>query len=353
MKAVDHKCPSCNANIDYNPKLKKWKCDYCGSSFTLKELEINEEKFKQESISKSKELKKNKKEEIEQEYDEYQCNNCGAKIVANPNTAATFCIYCKNTAILKSRLADQFTPSRIIPFNLIKNDAIEAFKKVGKKKFLMPKEFSDSKNIQELTGIYIPFWLYSCKIDSSFEANADRITTWKMGDYLYTKTDTYKITRNSEFEYNLIPFDGSVRFNDAIMNSIEPFNYKELVDFSSSYLSGFLAEKYDVMEEDAKKVAFERAKNTSSSIIKSVPGYSIVRPINEENVVKEEEIEYVLFPVWMVNIKYKEKFYTFAMNGQTGKMIGDIPYSKIKLLFFILAVFIIIFSVVALLTYYI
>lgn len=342
MKAVDHKCPSCNANIDYSPKLKKWKCDYCGSIFTLKQLEANEKKFKDVNVNKSVEIKKKTDDAV---YDEYNCNNCGARIIADPNTAATFCVYCKNTAILKSRLADKFSPSKIIPFNLEKNDAIEAFKKVGKGKFLMPKEFSNPKNIQELTGIYIPFWLYNCKVDAHVEGHGEKISSWRIGDYLYTKVDSFYVVRNEEYTFKNVPVDGSVRFSDAIMNSIEPFNYKEMTDFNPSYLSGFLAEKYDVGEEDAKKITVERVKTTSRNYINRVKGYNTFRAINEAQNAKEENMEYVLFPVWMVNIKYNEKFYTFAMNGQTGKMIGDIPYSKPKLFIFWLLLFIVIFGI--------
>ena len=162
MKTVDHKCPSCNASINYNPKDKNWVCEYCGSKFTLEELEANEKNFESTSVKDSKELKEEKQENVEM--DEYICQDCGAKIVADKNTAATFCVYCKNTAILKSRLTDKFSPTRIIPFAKTKDDAIKAFQSVGKGKFLMPKEFSDPKNIEEITGVYIPFWLYSCKM---------------------------------------------------------------------------------------------------------------------------------------------------------------------------------------------
>lgn len=347
MKAVDHKCPSCNANIDYNPKIKKWDCDYCGSVFTLKELEANEKKFDSVNTNKSVELKEKEKAV----YDEYNCNNCGAKIIADPNTAATFCVYCKNTAILKSRLSEQFSPSKLIAFNLTKQDAIDAFKKVGKGKFLMPKEFSDPRNIQELTGIYIPFWLYSCKMDSFIEGTGKKISTWRVGDYMYTKTDSYNVQRNSEFTFKNIPADGSIRFDDAIMNSIEPFDYKELVDFNPSFLSGFLAEKYDIGQEIAKQTSSSRAEQTAGNIISKVSGYNTFIKNSETHNASDEVIEYVLLPVWMVNIKYKDKFYLFAMNGQTGKMIGDIPYSKPKMFAFSIILFVVLFVIIYLLTY--
>lgn len=354
MKTVDHKCPNCNANLKYNPKNKNWTCEYCGGKFTLSDLKENEKNFKETSLEKSKEIK----EETQNEMDEYYCEDCGAKIIADKNTAATFCVYCKNTAILKSRLTDKFSPSKIIPFTKTKEDAIEAFKQVGKHKFLMPKEFTDPKNIQELTGIYIPFWLYSCKMNGHVDGKATIVTTWSDYNYIYTKTDTYKVARSGDYSYKNIPVDGSVRFNDAIMNSIEPFDYSEMIDFSYSYLSGFLAEKYDVSKDEAKKITINRAyQSTIDDLVdKAHRGtfyYTTFVPDNKDYNIIEEDIQYVLLPVWMVNIKYNEKMYTFAMNGQTGKMIGDIPYSKKKAFIFWLILFTIIFIVTLIISYFI
>lgn len=350
MKTVDHKCPSCNASLKYNPKSKGWKCEYCGGTFTLNDLKKNEEKFEKEEVKVSK---KNLKENEEAtDFDEYNCKDCGAKIVADKNTAATFCVYCKNTAILKSRLSNKFSPSRIIPFAKTKDDAVEAFKKVGKGKFLMPKEFTLPKNIEELTGIYIPFWLYSCKISGNMEGTAKNVTSWSSGDYMYTKTDTYKVERNAEYPFVNVPTDGSVRFNDAIMNSIEPFDYTQLVPFNASYLSGFLAEKFDVEKDEAMKISLERAKTTCQDELRSTIHYTSFIESSHNCTANEEDAEYVLLPVWMVNIKYNEKFYTFAMNGETGKMIGDIPYSKKKAFLYFIILFVIITAIVALITYF-
>lgn len=343
MKAVSHKCPNCSADLKYNPKVKNWKCEYCASVFSLDELKKNEEKFSNSEV-------KNNSLDV----DEYHCQGCGARIVADHNTAATFCVYCKNTAILKGRLTDKFSPSKVIPFSKNKDDAIVAFKNLCKDKFLLPSEFSDSKNIKELTGIYIPFWLYSCNLDSHVKGTGKKIKSWISGDYRYEKIDLYGVERSGNFTFENIPIDGSVRFNDAIMNSIEPFDYSALQDFSPSYLAGFLAEKYDVESSEAKKYSIDRARQSSySNLISKTYMYNSFVPIEKEANITNEDIKYVLLPVWMVNIKYNEKIYTFAMNGQTGKMIGDLPYSKGKAFLLWLAIFIICMIVIGLITWFI
>ncbi len=342
MKAVNHKCPNCNASLKYNPKSKNWICEYCGGIFSLKDLEKNENKFK----NVTEKVKDNSAD-----MDEYYCEDCGAKILADKNTSATFCVYCKNTVLLKNRLTDKFAPVKIIPFTKTKEEAIEGFKKVCKGKLLMPKEFDDPKNIKEITGVYIPFWLYSCDMDYKITGKGNRVSTWSTSDYIYTKTDTYQVERDGQFSFSNIPVDGSTRFNDAIMNSIEPFDYSELVDFNPSYLAGFLSEKYDVEANDAKKICIDRAKESCCDELSGDIGYAPFILENKNGEIKDEKTDYVLLPVWMLNVKYKDKLYTFAMNGETGKMIGDIPYSLKKAVFTWIIIFTISFLIMLFITY--
>ncbi len=344
MKSVDHKCINCNAVLKYNPKGKNWKCEYCGSTFNKSDLTKNEEKYKEAKV----------KEDVkapEIEMDEYTCQNCGAKIVADSNTSATFCVYCRNTAILKSRLTDKFEPNRIIPFTKTKEDAIEGFKKICKGKLFIPNEFALERNINEIKGVYIPFWLHSYDMHVHLTGTGNNIQTWTVGNTVFTKTEVYNIDREADYSFESVPVDGSKRFDDAIMNSVEPFDYVELTEFSPSYLSGFFAEKYDVEEPDADRIAYDRSSKTSfSALTKSIRHQSFV-PSTKEITCKNKEHEYVLLPVWMVNVKYNGKMYPFAMNGQTGKMIGDIPYSKGKAFKWFMIIFIITFVVLMLITF--
>lgn len=332
MSAIDHKCPNCAAVLKFNPTTQNWKCEFCKGEFTLEDLKQYEDEHDDKLQEKDAVVEKdNNGMKV------YKCNNCGANIVMFPNTSATSCIYCKNTAIIKDNLIEEFSPSMIIPFKKTKEEAINAFVKIGKGRPLMPKEFSDRKNIEEMSGIYIPFWTFdfSAKADATYDAA--KIKTWASGDYSYTKIDKYAVDISGNLEFSRVPVDGSVRFQDDIMNSIEPFEYKDLTKFDYSYLSGFLAEKYDVESDDALKIANSRAENSSKEELRkevAKSGYSTI--VNSSNNIdlKLDKKEYILLPVWMLNIKYKDKIYTFAMNGQTGKLIGDIPVDKKKAVIF-------------------
>lgn len=335
-KVLDYKCPCCDAVLKFNPKGQNWKCDYCRNEYTLDDLKKQEVKLEKniEVETKNKNL------------DNYNCPNCGASIIALETTSTATCPYCRNTTILKDKLEGEFNPDYVIPFKHTKEDAILAFKKFHKGKILMPKAFNNPKNINEMTGIYIPFWLYDIDTNGSISATCKRVTTFSDSDYIYTKTDVYKADRQGDVDFKKIPVDGATRFDDSIMNTIEPFNYDEMKDFSYSYLSGFLADKYDIASNDAYTIALNRAtKSTEELLKKDIKGYNSVF-VDSKNITGDQKnTKYCLLPVWMLNIKYKDKIYPFAMNGQTGKLIGDYPIDKKKAVFLWLGIFIGVFLI--------
>ena len=350
-RALDNKCPACGAPILYKPNLKKWKCDYCKSEFTLEEMKKYNNASNEKNNIKEEIKTKIQKEKDNTNYYEYNCKDCGAKIIADENTAATFCVYCGNTAILKEKLSGKFAPDMIIPFKNEKEKAIEAFKSLNKGRPLMPNFFNDEKNIEKIKGVYIPFWLYDVKVNGELDATSTTSTTWTVGDTVYTKTDTYRLEREGEMSFNKIPVDGSTRFDNDIMNTIEPFNYSELEEYNHAYLSGFLAEKYDVDEETSFKDAEERSLNSARDTIKDDMGMGIKTIVNDTLASTKILTKYVLLPVWMINVKYKDKFYTFAMNGQTGEFVGNIPVDKKKAFIYGILTFVITFMLVVLISY--
>lgn len=321
-KALDNKCPSCAAPIIFDIKKQLWHCEYCESNFTLEELNKRSSNASSEENNKVRETL---------DIDEYTCKNCGAKVLADEHTASTFCVYCGNTTILKNKLTGIYAPDYLIPFKNTKDEIITNFKNLQKGRPLMPKLFNEPKNIEKITGIYIPFWLYDIKVTGNTEFTGTRIRSWTSGNYRYTKTDTYKLIRGADLNFDRIPVDGSSRFANDLMQSLEPFSYQKFEKYNHAYLSGFLAEKYDVDDKTSLKDALDRANNsTINEMKKTCHNFaSVIETKNELNK-KILETDYVLLPVWMLNVKYGNKNYTFAMNGETGKMVGNIPIHKGK-----------------------
>ena len=312
---LDKKCNNCGAKVVFNPKTQLLHCEYCKSDHPI--TEETEEQIKESS----------------KDLDVYNCPSCGAQIVCEPNTTSTFCVYCKNTAILKDKLKGEFFPQAIIPFQSTKEEAIQAFEDLKKGKKLIPDEFLDKKNIEEIKGVYIPFWFFDYVLDGHMEAKAETDTSIRGSSTTTITTREYSVIRSGSISYNNIPIDGSTHFQDNIMRSIEPFNYAGLKKYSSDYLSGFLSELYDVSKEQANEIAQTRANNSAYELFyKSISekNYDKINVLNTKFNIVNSNVDYVLLPVWMLNVKYKDKFYTFAMNGQTKKMIGNIPVDKAK-----------------------
>lgn len=321
MEALDNKCPSCGAMIKFSPKEQKWVCEYCGSKFTLEEMQ-------QHKNASAKEVNQasiiDKKIKVVQA-DVYRCKSCGAEIIADANTTATFCVYCGNTAILKERIQDGRVPDLIIPFKKVKEDATCAFEKLVKSKPLVPKAFKSKKNIEKIMGIYIPFWAYDFDVRGTAEFQATDIKTWSDFRNRYTKTDRFSVVCDGIMSYDKVLADGSSRFPDDLMDSLEPFEYKDLTPYNHAFLAGFLSEKYDVEENVAEKRAQQRTEKTSVSLLQETIRHQQSTLLKHNLSIKKEKSNYILLPVFMVSIKYRDKMYIFAMNGQTGKIVGELP----------------------------
>lgn len=345
-RALDHKCPNCGGKIVFTPESGKWHCEHCKSDFDLETLQ------KYNNASSEENNKSDESNNVDISYVEYHCKNCGAKIVADEQTASTFCVYCGNTAILKSKLSGKFAPSKIIPFSKSKDEALEVFRSLNKGRPLMPKFFNKKENIEKISGVYIPFWLYTIKTNGTLEGNCKKISTWVSGEYSYTKTDVYDVQREVDMVFRRVPVDGSTRFDNDIMNTIEPYDYSKLVNYNHAYLSGFLAEKYDVESATAEVEAKDRTLNSTKNTLNSSLATYSIKTIRNENVSQEiSEVEYVLLPVWMVNVKYNGQFYTFAMNAQTGEFVGNIPVDRVKAIMFYAAIFILVAALVTFIAY--
>lgn len=342
-KVLDEKCLNCNASIKFNQKENKFICEYCHSSFTLDEINDYKKKLK-------KEVNLDREFDLMEDMEGYNCQNCGAQIISLDNISSTSCIYCKSSAIIKNRLTGIYKPDSIIPFKFTKEDAISKFKSICKGRPLLPKNFNDINNISDMEGLYVPFWLYDLENNASIDADCTKVNTWMDAKFIYTKTSYYKVSRTGELLFSNIPNDGASRFLDNIMNAIEPFEYKEFKEFNTSYLAGYLAEKYDVSKDDAYLNVLERVKEDAKKYLKNdITGYTSTVILNTNNDIKLNATKYVLLPVYVLNIKYKDKIYHFAMNGQTGKFVGEIPVDKKKLIITIFLTFFCFFSILIIL----
>ncbi len=339
----NYQCPSCTGPLRYDGKSGRLQCDYCGSSFSVQEIEAL---YKEKDEAAAEAYEELKTDSVSAEGDwsstdsnwageqglrSYNCPSCGAELICDATTAATSCPYCGNPSIVPGQLTDMLKPEYVIPFKLSKEDAKAALKKYYHGKKLLPRTFSEENHIEEIKGVYVPFWLFDGTAQADMQFQGTRVTSMTQRDCIITATDYYKIRRSGTVSFEKIPVDASSKMPDAHMDAIEPYDYSELKPFSNAYLPGFLANKYDMEPESCYERADERAGNTAADLIaQTVKGYTTVTQEGKQICIQRGKVSYALLPVWMLSTRWKNKNYLFAMNGQTGKLIGDLPVSSGK-----------------------
>ncbi len=327
---MEYKCPSCGAPLIFDSQTQQMKCEYCGNSYTMEQLAEIDEALNAEKEEDNLNWGGFENEEMEG-MTAYICQSCGAQIAGDENTATTECVYCGNPVTLAGRMSGMYKPNYIIPFKLDKEAAKKALRGFYKGKPLLPSLFKSENRIEKISGLYVPFWLFDCDADARILFDATTVKSWSAGGYRYTKTDHFNATRAGSIAFERIPVDGSSKMDDAYMDAIEPFNYHDMVDFQSAYMAGYLADKYDVDSEASTPRANLRVKNSTELAFKStVNGYSSVTTKSSNVHINNGSIKYAMLPVWVLNTNYKGKLYTFAMNGQTGKLVGKLPVAKGK-----------------------
>ena len=250
----------------------------------------------------------------------YICNSCGGEIVTDANTAAAACPYCDSPVVMTEQFAGLLKPDFVIPFQMDAKAAKAALTKHYKGKCLLPKVFKDQNHIEEIKGIYVPFWLFDAEAEADIRYRGTRVQTWSDSDYHYTRTSYYSIRRGGTLAFERVPVDGSSKMADDLMESIEPFDFSDAVDFQTAYLAGYFADKYDVDAEQSTDRANLRVRtSTEDTFSSTVRGYASVIPESSSIRLQNGRAKYALYPVWLLNTSWKGQRYTFAMNGQTGK----------------------------------
>ena len=347
-QVTNYQCPSCTGPLHFSGSSGKLECEYCGTAFDVAEIEAlyAEKEAKAAEAQQAAEKKAAEAERPGEESDwdlsglsddwgadadgmrAYSCPSCGAELICDASTAATSCPYCGNPSVVPGQFSGTLRPDFVIPFKLNKKEAIAALKQHYNKKPFLPKSFSRENHLQEIRGIYVPFWLFDGEAEGDAQYAATRSRTYRSGDQEITETEHYQVYRAGSVTFEKVPVDASSKMPDDHMDSIEPFDYGEIKPFSTAYLPGYLADRYDVTVEQSRERADQRCVSTLTSALRStVQGYDSCVPTGGSTTLRRGKVHYALLPVWILNTKWDGKEFLFAMNGQTGKLVGDLPMS--------------------------
>ena len=329
----DYKCLSCGAGLRFDPVIQNWKCDYCQSIFTKQQLDQffaqREAREQQRAAAAGRPVPQNAPTV---ELDSYHCKNCGAEIVGDAGTIATFCLYCKSPTIIRARMQGEFSPRYVIPFKFDQKQAKALYAKWIKSHFLAPGAFKQDEEIEKIRGVYAPFWLYGSDNVRVYMAGVGTTTrTWQSGNMEYTETSYYNVVRDGTISYKNVPVDASTKMDDTAMNAIEPFRFEEMTDFSMDYMTGFFAERFDQGKEELQERAKVRMRDYARSKVRGTISYSSYNSQAEQIDFQNISADYTLFPVYLLTNIYQGKTMQYVVNGQTGKIYGEVPVSKAKL----------------------
>ncbi len=328
----EYKCPNCGGALRFDSSVQQLKCPYCDSTIDVAAVAGYDEELRNaqpDNMSWEESAGSQWDAGEADGFNVYVCNSCGGEIIADENTAASKCPYCDNPVVMKGKLAGALKPDFIIPFKISKEQAKAGYHKHLQGKKFLPKVFEDRNHIDEMKAVYVPFWLFDCDVDADIKYRGTRTRAWADAENSYMETSHYAILRSGTIAFDNVPVDGSSVMSNDLMESIEPFDFREAERFSTVFLPGYLADKYDIGADASIGIANERIKTSTEQAFKSTIGnYNSLMPERSSIRLSNGKAKYALYPVWILNTTYDGQRYIFALNGQTGKTVGDLPVSK-------------------------
>ena len=315
-----YECPNCGGNLRYDIPSKMMACASCDSKFDP--YEVSERNGAQET-------------EDEYEVTVFKCPQCGGEIYSTDNTAAGFCTFCGSAAILESRLRKEHRPKYIIPFRQTKEQCKKSYMKLMGKAVFAPKELKSEKHINEFRGIYMPYWIYNVH-EGGGDIRLTGTTEKRRGDYIIKSH--YNLNLDLDADYQGIAYDASSSFSDTISENLAPFDTKNMREFTPAFLSGFYADSADIdtslYVDDAEQFALDKTQDFISSY-PNLRKYDIVetgKTLQWKLNSTVGDAEGAMFPVWFMAYKNKDRVTYATVNGQTGKVVADLPVDVPKYL---------------------
>ena len=330
QQTVTYKCPYCDAPLRYIAGGKQLGCASCGNKFAPELLEQYSRFTKKDAPFDWGDYKKSFQRDLRRsEKPVYVCRSCGAALETDETVASLSCPYCDNEIVLSDRLSGGLQPNGVIPFALDQKAAVRNYFK-GKK--LLPRDFTAFHTLSKIKGVYVPFWLFDAGVDGDAAFDCTTVRRYSDSDYDYTETKHYLVRVSGSMRFSGVPVDGSEKADDDLMSALEPFDYSGVVPFDPGYLAGYLSDRFDSDPDESLPRASERMEDCTAAHLRSAvgDGYNSVSFKGSDLRLDAPGVKYVLLPVYLLNVNYGGKSYRFAVNGQTGRIVGELPVSRAK-----------------------
>lgn len=310
-------CPSCGGNLKFDIPSQKLRCEFCNAledpySFDKKDSDAEEQKVFEATI--------------------YTCPQCGGELLSTDNASASFCSFCGASTILHQRIRNEKRPNYIIPFKKTKEDCKQAYSELMRHAIFAPKELKDAKYIDGFRGIYMPYWSYYVSMQGPIELKVKK--SHRSGDYIIT--DYHLLTGNLNAYHKGLSYDASSGFSDSISEALAPYDVKGMKAFTPAFFSGFYADTpdvpYGVYQPEAEHIAYEDAlSKIQKQHIRN--GFTLTSNLSPSVLhTKMENADNSMFPVWFMSYRNGDRVAYATVNGQTGKVVADLPVAISKYL---------------------
>ncbi len=322
------KCDNCGSNLFFDPATQELKCTHCGCLKSFDKIKVVNEIFIENGFIES--------ERVDNESAVYKCDNCGAMVVLSANEVATFCPYCNTSHIVKTEDISGLKPNAVYPYTIVKDEALERFKKWAKKKLFAPRSFKKSLAVDKVHGVYEPAFTFDSSTYSTYVGRIGNRYTRIVGSGKNKRTETYIIWRSISGTLSRVFDDvfinASNDYEQKTLDKIMPFDYENIKGYSKEYLSGFMAKHHDKNMHDAWDDAKKVMDKTLRREILRQYSYDVVDYINVSTEHVNVTYKYVLLPIYQLNFKYKKKNYSVFVNGESAKITGKTPVSVLRVL---------------------
>lgn len=336
-------CANCGAELKYKPGTTSITCEYCGHE---EQITIDPNGF--EELELYPYLREMGGQSHSEEITMLHCKNCGANQHVEEHYKSLHCVYCSMPLILEDAYKeDWILPGAVLPFQIHQKKSFEIFQKWVSNLWWAPNNLKKaSLDPQYTKGLYLPFWTFDAQLKASY--------TGQRGQYYY-ETQTYRDsngkTRTRQVrKTRWYPASGRIAgfIDDTLIRAskqksgripqkITRWDLSKLQPFNSSFLSGFVTEKYTIPLEQGHLESKEEARRIADRWCRRDIGGDTQRISNIDMDLSEETFKHVLLPVYVSAYRYNGKEYNFFINGETGALSGSRPYSFWKIFFAVLA----------------
>jgi predicted RNA-binding Zn-ribbon protein involved in translation (DUF1610 family) len=337
-------CAQCGAQLRYAPGQTSLTCDHCGHVQSIAPEAPRKRDRALQEIDLARGLRADLPPDDMVELRTSTCPSCGALVEVSGATHATECPFCATPVVLDTGTQRHIKPQALIPFVLSEPQARKAMIAwMGSLWFAPGTLLEYARKGRALNGVYVPFW--------TFDADSASRYTGERGEHFYeTRTVTVRVNGRSEQREERVrhtrwyPAHGGVSrdFDDVLVmassslpdrlgNELTPWDLDALVPYTPDYLAGFQAEGYTVPLADGHAKARGRMEDIIRSDVRSDIGGDEQRIHSIDTAWSDETFKHILLPIWMAAYKYNGKSYRFAVNGQTGEVQGERPWSVWKI----------------------